>query len=446
MQELYLAFNQLSGEVPDLSNAHNLMGFAIPQNNYSGELVIDSSEAAEIFTECLTVETKEQDQPWHIDFEPTLYTGFGGNKNCLTDIRMLDSTLGPLHFGTENGYVDISMANWEGEDRHFLFAAAYPMYEGYEFVGWFDADGNLVSTEQKLRLFEEGYVDTFIPLLCSDITAVFAEPVPAPLSGVYVEPYVFISVGESYALHARPIPLGAVDYEFGWAIESGDDVITLDAEGDTATITAVANGEATVKLIGIYHGVNEGGEAQDQFFYAYCGITVQDADLPIPLLAVELNYSDITIDVDETIDFRGSLFPADADIEGEHWVISNYGDPRIINYAQDYVDFKHLVVTGNKPGIAVVEYQAIYYDYETDTDIMLRARCTIIVSDGNYYPPGDVDQNGEVTITDAVLALRRAMLINDLTYLQMYYADMDKDGSVTIIDALLILRRAMGII
>ena len=59
---------------------------------------------------------------------------------------------------------------------------------------------------------------------------------------------------------------------------------------------------------------------------------------------------------------------------------------------------------------------------------------------------GDVDFDGDVDITDALLTMRYAMGIITFTPEQLAVADMDGNGSVNITDALLIMRTAMGLI
>ena len=59
---------------------------------------------------------------------------------------------------------------------------------------------------------------------------------------------------------------------------------------------------------------------------------------------------------------------------------------------------------------------------------------------------GDIDGDGEVTAADALLALRTAMGMMELTEAQFEEADVDGDGEVTAADALLILRASMNIV
>ncbi len=56
--------------------------------------------------------------------------------------------------------------------------------------------------------------------------------------------------------------------------------------------------------------------------------------------------------------------------------------------------------------------------------------------------PGDVDSNGTVTISDALLALRMAMGIIPVANLEA--ADMNGDGTVSVTDALSIIRVSLG--
>ncbi len=75
-------------------------------------------------------------------------------------------------------------------------------------------------------------------------------------------------------------------------------------------------------------------------------------------------------------------------------------------------------------------------------NILLIARFT-----GGEAPvlPGDVDGNGEVMVSDAIMALRAAMGILELSDEQFEAADMNANGSVEVADAVTILRVAMGL-
>lgn len=65
---------------------------------------------------------------------------------------------------------------------------------------------------------------------------------------------------------------------------------------------------------------------------------------------------------------------------------------------------------------------------------------------GGEALPGDVDGSGEVNITDALLALRAAMGVIELTPEQLAAADMNGSGTAEVSDAIIILRMAMGLL
>ena len=60
--------------------------------------------------------------------------------------------------------------------------------------------------------------------------------------------------------------------------------------------------------------------------------------------------------------------------------------------------------------------------------------------------PGDVDLDGEITVADALLTLRAAMGLIELSEEQHELGDVDASGAVDAADALLILRSAMGLL
>lgn len=60
-------------------------------------------------------------------------------------------------------------------------------------------------------------------------------------------------------------------------------------------------------------------------------------------------------------------------------------------------------------------------------------------------PSGDVDGDGSVTVSDALICLRAAMGVIPQDGSLLLEGDIDCDGELTVADALAILRRAMGI-
>lgn len=76
------------------------------------------------------------------------------------------------------------------------------------------------------------------------------------------------------------------------------------------------------------------------------------------------------------------------------------------------------------------------------------------ITEGHYYAvfseieyePGDIDGDGEVTVADALLALRCSMGILELTPGQIEAGDMNESGAIEVSDAIIILRTAMSLL
>jgi len=62
--------------------------------------------------------------------------------------------------------------------------------------------------------------------------------------------------------------------------------------------------------------------------------------------------------------------------------------------------------------------------------------------DAEDYIPGDFDLDGEITVADALAALRIAAKMTECTSSDLKIGDMDKDGEISVADALAILRIA----
>ena len=58
--------------------------------------------------------------------------------------------------------------------------------------------------------------------------------------------------------------------------------------------------------------------------------------------------------------------------------------------------------------------------------------------------PGDVDGDGRVTSSDALMIMRHALGVAHLSGAALAAADADGDGNVTAADSLLAMRTAMG--
>ncbi len=108
----------------------------------------------------------------------------------------------------------------------------------------------------------------------------------------------------------------------------------------------------------------------------------------------------------------------------------------------DYIELSDNVIsgkdtfaefTGVKPGTSVLKLESKYRENVTESS------CTVHV-----YLGGDVNQNGEVTVTDALLALQSTVGKVELSKVQTLSGDMNGDGKISVDDALVILQMTVG--
>ena len=108
----------------------------------------------------------------------------------------------------------------------------------------------------------------------------------------------------------------------------------------------------------------------------------------------------------------------------------------------DYIELSDNVVSGKdtfaefsgvKPGTSVLKLESKYRENVTE------GSCTVHV-----YLGGDVNQNGKVTVTDALLALQNTVGKIELSKVQTLSGDMNGDGKISVDDALVILQMSVG--
>ena len=69
------------------------------------------------------------------------------------------------------------------------------------------------------------------------------------------------------------------------------------------------------------------------------------------------------------------------------------------------------------------------------------ATCTIEVGD---IIKGDINQEGNINLTDVIIALRMSLGFDEATDQDKIVGDMNDDGEVTLTDVILILRKSLG--
>jgi|GEM_PF-274247 AhpC/TSA family. len=91
------------------------------------------------------------------------------------------------------------------------------------------------------------------------------------------------------------------------------------------------------------------------------------------------------------------------------------------------------------PGYLFSGWEGNYQNVTENTTVI-----AIYIIDPNYFAPGDVDMDHDITIGDALMVLRYSMGIFISEGVELY-GDMDGSGAVDVTDALLILRVAIGV-
>ncbi len=109
-------------------------------------------------------------------------------------------------------------------------------------------------------------------------------------------------------------------------------------------------------------------------------------------------------------------------------------------------NWANYVYTASADGTYTFEWSFVKDPYmEEDIDAVWLDNIAFSGESTPVSPDGDVDGDGEVTVTDALIVMRAAMGIIDYSEDMLAHGDVDESGELTISDALLILRSAMGI-
>lgn len=304
-------------------------------------------------------------------------------------------------------------------------------------------------------------------------------PAPVALTGISLNPAsATIYSGTSVNISAVREPVDANNYELEWT-SSNPAVATVTGNNRRATVAGVSQGSATIT-------VRAHDLLNDLYYTASASVQV----LATPTLEDALNVENGNLTFDNT----GSQYPWEVDMsdtlsrlaakstnEGASSSRSSFsltvdmdaGDTMTFDWKvsseSNYDLLKFFVGTSEREHISgTVDWYTVSYtapstgtytftwEYYKDYSVNSGSDCGWV--DNIYVPgyegepqppeylPGDVDLNGQVEVIDAVLALRAAMGLIQLSDLQTLAGDMDSNGSVSVSDAVIIMRMAMGLI
>lgn len=308
------------------------------------------------------------------------------------------------------------------------------------------------------------------------ITVHSEPPAPVALTSLALDPaQITLYEGAHAVISALREPANANNFEITWT-SSNESVATVVGNNRKATVTAHAIGTAviTARAHDLINNV---------YYTAVSTVTVRGlpsfneaANIENGTLEFNNNVGTYHWVVDATSDPGRASVRSDnrgvnssdaaftvtvqlnaGDVVSFDWKVSSEASYDKLNF---YVDNSVRETIHGEHDWATVTYTAtstksytFKWEYHKDVSMHSGADCGWVdnisipgyVNDDPSYLLGDIDMNGAVEMTDALLALRFAMGTTDLTSLQQQIGDMDSDGTLTVADALVIMRMAMGI-
>ena len=296
-----------------------------------------------------------------------------------------------------------------------------------------------------------------------------AEAAPVALQSYELSPAeTDVYLGTSSAVHFDRIPENANNYDLVWHSEN-ETVATVIGNDNVVRITGAEIGSTRVYCDVLVNGTTVGR--------AYCSVNV----IPLPPISDVLNVEGGSLEFTSTqhpwqsvlIEGRLAAKSGNRGVNsststlrlvlqmeaGEtltfDWKVSSENYDKLGFYANGALqgsqifgapDWATVVYTAPSTGSYTFEWR-----YVKDASVHALDDCGYVdnvVYSGDVPPSllGDVDGDDNVTIADALSALRFAMGLTSLSNGQQAIADVNGDGTVDLTDALAILRIAMGLI
>ncbi|MCH5278878.1 MAG: Ig-like domain-containing protein [Christensenellaceae bacterium] len=301
-------------------------------------------------------------------------------------------------------------------------------------------------------------------------------PEPVALTSISLNPgSIEIYEGGSARINAVREPQNANNFELTWT-SSNPSVAAVNGNNRNATITGVEPGTAIITVNAHDNINNRDYSASAQVFVKHTPSLNEALNVENGTLEFNGSASNFPFEVDTTSDEgRASVRSTNAGVHNSEsyftlTVNMNAGDAMSFDWRtsseQNYDKLEFYVNDAYVQGIsgetswATVSYTAtttgsftFRWSYSKDGSVDRGSDCGWVdnvfvpgyVGGGSDYELGDVDMDGSITVSDALLALRCAMQITALTSDQLALADVDNSGIVDGTDALIILRRAMNI-
>ena len=297
----------------------------------------------------------------------------------------------------------------------------------------------------------------------------FGNAEPVEITGFSLaETSLEMYVGRSGSLTFNRVPDNANNYELVWT-SSDESVATVSGNKRRATVNGVGAGTATITCTVMVNG--------SVFGTATCPVTVNVDTTLMEALNVEGG----------SLQFgTGDPYGFEAITEGDRYLAKSNnasignstatltttvqmaaGDTLTFDYyysSENNYDWYRFKANGTEvqklsgntnSAWATYTYTAaadgaytFEWSYSKDSSVNRGEDCVkidnVAFSGDAGMADGDVDGDGIVSVSDALLAMRGAMGTITLTASQLAHADLDGDGTVTASDALAIMRMAMN--
>jgi hypothetical protein len=179
----------------------------------------------------------------------------------------------------------------------------------------------------------------------------------------------------------------------------------------------------------------------------YCITSEADGTVTLTLKAngvVNLNRLSLTLDLSGYTDIAAaSDCPFSVTISGTKAAITYAADGTGVDLSRG-VAVLTMKKSGDTQSISAAPDSISYKDDKGELSPITKP--TVVEDPLGGYEMGDVNRDGSVTVTDAVMVLKNAISLTELDAQQLLLADANGDGTITVTDAVMILKKAIGLL
>lgn len=233
----------------------------------------------------------------------SMYTGLNEMRVSLSTSQ--GSDIVPTHVVLDQ----LSVALFEGETVQ-LNATVYPENATNKNVSWESSDESVVTVSETglVSIVDEGYARVTVSTVSGNVQCYseVAVIMPKPATGISVDPAsINIAQGTTGQLSAVFSPANASNQKVSW--ESNEEgVASVDNDG---LVTGVSVGATYIKVT-----------SEDGGFSDSCLVSITEA---VKVTDVNINYSELTLENDESYQLQASISPANATNKSVTWTSSN---------------------------------------------------------------------------------------------------------------------------